>query len=93
MWIANKYFYEEAELLKNNDFECTFEYKFYYYNDGGVGKYKIIWKKNNIFKIIKLNNNNSNPFIKIKVIDIIKNNIHYIDIGLLINNEKYFMID
>lgn len=93
MWINNKYFYEEAELLKNNDFECTFEYKFYYYNDGGFWKYKIIWVKKNIFKIVKLNNNNSNSFIKIKVIDLIKDNIHYIDIGLLINNEKYFIID
>ena len=87
MWNNNKYFYEEAE------FECTFDYKFYYYNDIGSGKYQIIMEKNNIFKIIKLNNKNSNSFIKLKVIDLIKDNIHYIDIGFLINNEKIFILE
>ena len=50
-------------------------------------------EKNNIFKIIKLNNKNSNSFIKLKVIDLIKDTIHYIDIGLLINNEKIFILE
>jgi mannosyltransferase OCH1-like enzyme len=89
MWNNNKYFYEEAELLKKDEFE----YKFYYYNDIGSGKYQIIMEKNNIFKIIKLNNKNSNSFIKLKVIDLIKDNIHYIDIGFLINNEKIFILE
>jgi mannosyltransferase OCH1-like enzyme len=89
MWNNNKYFYEEAELLKKDEFE----YKFYYYNDTGFGNYKIIMEKNNIFKIIKLNNKNSNSFIKLKVIDLIKDNIYYIDIGFLINNEKIFMLE
>ena len=89
MWNNNKYFYEEVELLKNDEFE----YKFYYYNDTGFGKYQIIMEKNNIFKIIKLNNKSSNSFIKVKVIDLIKDNIYYIDIGFLINNEKIFILE
>ena len=89
MWNNNKYFYEETVLFKKDEFE----YKFYYYNDIGSGKYQIIMEKNNIFKIVKLNNNNSNSFIKVKVIDLIKDNIHYIDIGFLINNEKMFILE
>ena len=93
MWNNNKYFYEEAELIGENNAEIILKYKFYYYNDIGFGKYQIIMEKNNIFKILKVNNINSNSFIKVKVIDLIKDNIHYIDVGFLINNEKIFILE
>jgi len=93
MWNNNKYFYEEAEIIGENNAEIILKYKFYYYNDIGFGKYQIIMEKNNIFKILKVNNINSNSFIKVKVIDLIKDNIHYIDVGFLINNEKIFILE
>ena len=93
MWNNNKYFYEEAELIGENNSEIILKYKFYTTVDGSFEKYKIIHQKNNIFKIVKVNNNKSNSFIKLKVIDNINNNIKYIDIGLLINNEKFFIIE
>ena len=93
MWNNNKYFYEEAELIGENNAEIILKYKFYYYNDIGFGKYQIIMEKNNVFKILKVNNINSNSFIKVKVIDLIKDNIHYIDVGFLINNEKIFILE
>jgi len=93
MWNNNKYFYEEAELIGESNSEIILKYKFYTTIDGSFEKYKIIHEKNNIFKIVKVNNNKSNYFIKIKVIDNINNNIKYIDIGLLINNEKCFIIE
>ncbi len=92
MYNNNKYFYEEAEFIKSDNSDNILKYKFYTRIDGHFEKYKIIHEKNNIFKIIK-DNNNSNYFIKMKVIDILKDNIIYIDIGTLINNEKYFKLD
>jgi hypothetical protein len=90
MWINNKYFYNKANTIKNNDFE----YNFYYITEKNniYNNLIITWEKNNIFKINNIENNN-NFYIKLKVIDNIKNNIKYIDIGILVNNEKYFIIE
>ena len=90
MWINNKYFYNKANTIKNNDFE----YIFYYITEKNniYNNLIITWEKNNIFKINNIENNN-NFYIKLKVIDNIKNNIKYIDIGILVNNEKYFIIE
>lgn len=93
MWNNNKYFYEEAELINENNSIISLKYKFYTSVDGSSEKYKVIHVQNNIFKIVKANNNNSNHFIKMKIVDLLKDNIIYNDIGLLINNEKMFIIE
>ena len=89
MWINNKYFYKKANTIKNDDFE----YYFYIITENNNINNNLIinWEKNNVFKISNIDGNNNN-YIKLKVIDNINNNIKYIDIGLLINNEKYFII-
>ena len=89
MWVKNLYFYIDLDFIKNDFIEMIF----YIYPNIIDDKFKIYYEKNDIFKIKRIDKNEGwGASVKLKIIDILRNNIYYIDVGHSYENEKYFII-
>lgn len=93
MWKENKYFFHENNFISNFNDKELFKYKFYIYpsHPNFIGLYNIIHIKKNIFLIERLGEKKV-EYIKLKIIDLHKNNVYIVEIGNVDKNKIFFMI-